>query len=98
MREGIRIIPMYNSILTDRCLQLTNETKKPIFFRGVFFSSFSYTAISFLISAMARPGFRPLGQVRVQLRMVWQRYRLIELSRASFLSAFFSSRESINHR
>lgn len=97
MREGIRIIPMYNSILTHRCLQLTNETRNP-FSPGVSFSSFPYTAISFLISAMARPGFRPLGQVRVQLRMVWQRYRLIELSRASFLSAFFSSRESINHR
>lgn len=88
---------MYNSILTHRCLQLTNETRNPLS-SGASFSSFSYTAISFLISAMARPGFRPLGQVRVQLRMVWQRYRLIELSRASFLSAFFSSRESINHR
>lgn len=88
---------MYNSILTHRCLQLTNETRNPSS-AGASFFSFSYTAISFLISAMARPGFRPFGQVRVQLRMVWQRYRLIELSRASFLSAFFSSRESINHR
>lgn len=94
MREGIRVIPIYSSVPTHRCLQLTNETRNPF----SFFLSFSYTAISFLISAMARPGFRPLGQVRVQLRMVWQRYRLIELSRASFLSAFFSSRESINHR
>ena len=27
----------------------------------------------FLISAMAFPGLRPFGQVRVQLRMVWHR-------------------------
>jgi len=39
-----------------------------------------------------------LGQVRVQLRMVWQRYRLIELSSAALRSAFFSSRESAIHR
>lgn len=47
---------------------------------------------------MARPGFRPLGQVRVQLRMVWHRYRLIELSRAALRWDVFSSRESINQR
>ena len=29
--------------------------------------------ISFLISAMALAGFKPLGQVRVQFMMVWQR-------------------------
>ena len=31
------------------------------------------STISFLISAMAFPGLRPLGQTWVQLRMVWQR-------------------------
>lgn len=30
-------------------------------------------AISFLIREIALAGFRPLGQVRVQLKMVWQR-------------------------
>ncbi len=47
---------------------------------------------------MAFPGFSPLGHVRVQLRIVWQRYRLIELARASLRSAFFSSRESASQR
>ena len=36
--------------------------------------------------------------MRVQLRMVWQRYRLIELLRASLRSAVLSSRESTSHR
>ena len=31
------------------------------------------SSIIFLISAIALPGFKPFGQVRVQLRMVWQR-------------------------
>ena len=31
------------------------------------------STISFLISAIALAGFRPLGQVRVQFMMVWQR-------------------------
>jgi hypothetical protein len=30
-------------------------------------------AMLFLISAIAKPGLRPLGHVREQLRMVWQR-------------------------
>lgn len=30
-------------------------------------------AMTFLISAIALPGFNPLGHVREQLRMVWQR-------------------------
>lgn len=47
---------------------------------------------------MARPGLRPLGQVLVQLRMVWQRYRLMELSRAALRSPLRSSRESASHR
>jgi hypothetical protein len=47
---------------------------------------------------MARPGLRPLGQVRVQLRMVWQRYRLMELSRAALRSPLRSSRESASQR
>ena len=36
--------------------------------------------------------------MRVQLRMVWQRYRLIELLRASLRWAVFSSRESTSQR
>ena len=47
---------------------------------------------------MAKPGFKPLGQVLVQLRMVWQRYKLIELSSAAFRWPFFSSLESAIHR
>ena len=44
-------------------------------------------AITFLISAIAFPGFNPLGQVLEQFRMVWHRYKLIELSSAAFLSS-----------
>jgi len=55
-------------------------------------------AICFLISAMALPGFRPLGQARVQLRMVWHRYRLMLFSRLLLRSALRSSRESASHR
>jgi hypothetical protein len=46
---------------------------------------------------MARPGFKPFGHVLEQLRMVWQRYTDIELSRAALRSDFFSSRESASH-
>ena len=55
-------------------------------------------AMLFLISAMARAGFRPLGHVREQLRIVWQRYKLMLLLSASWRSAFFSSRESAIQR
>lgn len=55
-------------------------------------------AITFLISWIAFPGFNPLGQVREQLRIVWHRYRLIELSNIAFLSSLCSSLESANHR
>lgn len=55
-------------------------------------------AISFLISAIAFPGLRPLGQARVQLRIVWQRYRLIEFSSLVLRSALRSSRESASQR
>ena len=47
---------------------------------------------------MARPGFRPLGHVRVQFRIVWHRYRLMELSRVALRSSLCSSRESIIQR
>lgn len=40
-------------------------------------------AISFLISAIAFAGFRPLGHVREQFKMVWHLYKLMLLSRAS---------------
>lgn len=55
-------------------------------------------AIPFLISAMASAGFNPLGHVLEQLRMVWHRYKLMELLSASCRSAVFSSRESAIHR
>lgn len=55
-------------------------------------------ASSFLICAMANAGFNPFGQVREQLRMVWQRYTLMLLSSSALRSAFFSSRESASHR
>jgi hypothetical protein len=54
--------------------------------------------MAFLISAIAFPGFRPLGQALVQLRMVWQRYKLIEFSRLTLRSAVRSSRESTSQR
>src|SRR5690606_20823880 len=54
--------------------------------------------ISFLISAMARAGFRPLGQVRVQFMMVWQRYSLNGSSRSSRRAPVSSSRESMIQR
>jgi ADP-heptose:LPS heptosyltransferase len=52
----------------------------------------------FLISAIAKAGFRPFGHVREQLRMVWHRYKLMLLFSASWRSALFSSRESAIHR
>jgi len=52
----------------------------------------------FLISAMASAGFSPLGQVLLQLRMVWQRYRLMLLLSASLRSAVRSSRLSAIQR
>lgn len=55
-------------------------------------------AILFLISAIAKAGLRPLGHVRLQLRMVWQRYRLMLLFKASLRWAAFSSRESAIQR
>ena len=55
-------------------------------------------AIVFLISAIAFPGFSPLGQVLEQLRIVWHRYKLILLSSIAFLSALCSSRLSASQR
>jgi len=55
-------------------------------------------ANSCLIFAIASAGFRPFRQVRVQFKIVWQRYTLMLLFSASRRSAFFSSRESANHR
>lgn len=52
----------------------------------------------FLISAIAFAGFRPFGHVREQFRIVWHLYKLMLLSKASFLSAFRSSRESASQR
>ena len=79
-----------------------NHIRKKEIWLFFFFSPFlrhSYgVASSCLICAMANAGFNPFGQVREQLRMVWQRYTLMLLSRAALRSAFFSSRESANHR
>lgn len=52
----------------------------------------------FLVSAIALPGFRPLGHVDVQFIIVWHRYSLNGSSRASRRSPVSSSRESINQR
>ena len=54
-------------------------------------------AKSFLISAIARPGFRPFGQVLVQFIIVWQRYTENGSRSLSNLSLVFSSLESIIH-
>lgn len=72
-----------------------NERKRS---NSVLISRSYIEANIFLVSAIARPGFRPLGQVRVQLRMVWQRYTLMLLSRAALRSAVRSSRESASQR
>lgn len=56
------------------------------------------SAIIFLIDAMAFPGLSPFGQVRVQLRIVWQRYRRNGSSRLSRRSPFASSRLSASQR
>ena len=55
-------------------------------------------AMLFLISAMARAGLRPLGQVLLQLRIVWQRYKLMLLLRPSMRWAVLWSRESAIQR
>lgn len=52
----------------------------------------------FLISAIASAGFNPFGQVLLQFKMVWHRYKLMLLLRASFRCAVFSSRESAIQR
>lgn len=52
----------------------------------------------FLISAIASAGFKPLGHVLEQFRMVWHRYKLMLLLSASCRSAVFSSRESAIQR
>ena len=60
--------------------------------------SFHQNAITFLISAIAFPGFNPFGHVLEQFKIVWHRYKLIELSSAAFLSSLCWSRESASHR
>jgi hypothetical protein len=55
-------------------------------------------AILFLISAIAFAGFNPFGHVLLQFKIVWHRYKLMLLSRASFRSAVRSSRESLSQR
>jgi hypothetical protein len=52
----------------------------------------------FLISAIANAGFNPFGHVLEQFKIVWHRYRLMLLLRASCRSAFLSSRESAIQR
>ena len=48
-------------------------------------------AISSLIFAMAAAGFRPLGHVREQLKIVWQRYMLMSFCSRSLRSWPFVS-------
>ena len=55
-------------------------------------------AMLFLISAIASAGFKPFGHVLLQFKMVWHRYKLMLLLRASFRWAVFSSRESAIQR
>jgi hypothetical protein len=52
----------------------------------------------FLISAIANAGFKPLGHTLEQLRIVWQRYKLMLLFKASFLCSVRSSLLSANQR
>ena len=101
-KEGRYFRPQRNLM---RC---TNRTPFPSLSKFILFApplhlqtythSSHVNAIVFLISAMALPGFNPLGHVREQLRMVWHLYRLMLLSSISFLSALCSSRESASQR
>merc|ERR1740128_176433 len=54
-------------------------------------------ANNFLISAIARPGLRPLGQVLVQFMMVWHLYTLKGSLSLSSLSAWCPSLLSMIH-
>jgi len=56
------------------------------------------SAIIFLISAIALPGFKSFGQACVQLRIVWQRYNRNASSRSSSRSPVISSRLSTIQR
>lgn len=80
---GFRFKDVFTSLLTQRLPE-----------KGLY----APRAICFLISAIALPGFRPLGQARVQLRMVWQRYRLMLFSRFVLRCSLRSSRESASQR
>ena len=54
--------------------------------------------MSFLISTMARAGFKSLGHASVQFMIVWQRYRRNGSSSASSRSPLASSRLSMIQR
>ena len=56
------------------------------------------SAIIFLMSAMARAGFKSFGQASVQFMMVWQRYSRNGSSSASSRSPVASSRVSMIQR
>ena len=56
------------------------------------------SASIFFVSAIARAGLRPLGQVWVQFMMVWQRYRRNGSSRSSRRSPVASSLLSTSQR
>lgn len=72
----------------------TNETPHSLCSDSIFYEN----AMLFLISAIASAGLRPLGHVRLQFKMVWHRYKLMLLFRASLRWAVFSSRESAIQR
>ena len=64
-----------------RAVKLDVRRERPLRFGGELDAIGTYLSrdqllrsiIAFLMCAMALPGFKPLGQVRVQLRIVWQR-------------------------
>ena len=87
-REGLPNCPAHPSFCHASIRSYSRKKKDNIY----------ANAMLFLISAIAKPGFRPLGHVLEQFIMVWQRYRLMLLFSASWRSAVFSSRESAIQR
>ena len=87
-REGLPNCPAHPSFCHASIRSYSRKKKDNIY----------ANAMLFLISAIARAGLRPLGQVRLQFRMVWQRYRLMLLLSASLRSSVRWSRESAIQR
>jgi hypothetical protein len=102
--SSMRHVRYKSSIKTEPAKSIPNQRHRIIIQTAatqipISFYCTPYTnAMPFLISAIANAGFNPLGHVLEQLRIVWHRYKLIELLRASCRSAVFSSRESAIQR